>query len=800
MRIAGSGPRVNGSFREPLTRRRVHRQAARETVGHVHGAFRDEPHLTSVCLVATGIPAPERQVLPWMGSTGASQAGPCGLETGIEENAMSVGRLSILRGQGSSPGLDPSGSGGGAPDPCARKNLGSGRHGRGLGLVTGLSLLLLVLALSALPSRAQSSGHWELVRTESLGQDIPTPAARYRNREFYEGSSANGRVEGHHTVYYDASRDTLTNEIAGQVTWTPPPGRAGPGDSWDGAYAATVTRDYSMYRASGLEQTWTLTVDTCHRFVPTPSGVGRGYWNQPVGLFKTSDPRTAVPAKTSVFRFPDPKDSSAANPWLVVQVNVQLSMGGSDNYNYYYKWVQDGPREVKGHLRCVARNSHNGAVAGLVCKFRNLEDGKTFQVTTGQNGEVKTGVRAVTRSGKIRVRLEGVEIDSKTRYALPLEGTVPSFVRSGQVLSRALKRDFELTEKNRFMLEVPIQVPLVKVSVLPLRWDSARDRWQRVPCHVLVRGADGAKLLQCGIDACKGSGNTLALDLHLPTAEFFKNPEIRLFGFEPSQRLTDTRSFVVPSAKGPSTVSVVTLQLCDTAARIVRLKFQVYNYFLPLVGEERARRIAEVRVDTDPAAGSISYLDGVIRIPGGTDLNQDESSETFMHEWTHHLMSILGPDPEVEGLLGGAHDVWTRAGNPELAWDEGRAHFVAAVLSQGLKLPRNARAFTRAGAQGRLGANPDAGDRVEGVVTVALLDLYSTSGFKKTAEVMGSFLGVNDLAIATLGHPPRTSAEFFRTHKAWLEAERSAGRLDSGTASRLLKTADEVRRKYQVGP
>ncbi len=437
----------------------------------------------------------------------------------------------------------------------------------------------------------------------------------------------------------------------------------------------------------------------------------------------------------------------------------------------------------------MARNSHNGAVEGLVCKFRNLEDDKTFELITGKNGEVKTGVQAVTRSGKLRVRLESVEIHSKTRYVLPLEGTVPSFLRSGQVLSRALKRDFEMTEQNNFMVEVPVQVPLVKVSVLPLQWDSAGERWQRVPCNLLVRGADGAKLLQCGTDAFKGSADTLALDLYLPTSEFLKDPQISFFGYEPKQRLTDIQPFKVPTAKTASTLSVITLQLCDTAARIARLKFQVYRYFLPLVAEERARRIAEVQVSFDPRAGSISYLDGVIRIPGGIDLTSDEFSETFMHEWTHHLMSILGPDPEVEDLLGGAHDVWTRAGNPELAWDEGRAHFVSVLLSQGLKLPRNPKSFTRAGAQGRLGANPDAGDRIEGVVTVALLDLYSASGFKKTTEVMRSFLGVNDHAIATLGHPPRTSAEFFRVHTAWLEAQQAAGRLDRATASRLLRTA-----------
>jgi hypothetical protein len=631
--------------------------------------------------------------------------------------------------------------------------LRSVRRGHRLGslllLLAGFALVLL--AFNAPPSKAQSSGHWELIKTESTGQDIPTPAARNKNREFHEGRSANGRVEGHATSYYDESRDTLTTELAGYISWTPPPGRAAPGDTWDGAYAGAVTKDYSMYRASGLTQTWTLSVDTGHRFADTPSGVGIGYWNQPVGLFKTSDPRATVPAKTSKFTFPDPKGSSAGNSFLVVQVNLQLSMGGSDNYNYYYKWVQDGPREVKGHLRCVARNSHNGAVEGLVCKFRNLEDDKTFELITGKNGEVKTGVQAVTRSGKLRVRLESVEIVSKTRYAIPLEGTAPSFVRSGQVLSRAFKRDFVMSEQNNFMVEVPVQVPLVKV--LPLHWDSAAGRWKRVPCNLLVKGGDGVRLIQCRADDFKGSGDTLALDLYLPTSEFLKDPQVSFFGYEPKQRLTDIQPFKVPTAKAASTLSVVTLQLCDTAARIARLKFQVYRYFLPLVGEERARRIAEVQVSF-----------------------------------------------EVEDLLGGPHDVWTRAGNPELAWDEGRAHFVSVVLSQGLKLPRNPKSFTRAGALKHLKSGRDAGDRIEGVTTVALLDLYSASGYKKTTDVMRNFLAVNDHAIATLGHPPRTSAEFFRTHRAWLEAQQAAGRLDRGTASRLLKTADEVRRKYQVGP
>ncbi len=247
-------------------------------------------------------------------------AKPCGGEGGAS------GRPLLLE-------TTPSCSGGGALNLCLRGVRRGSRLGSVLLLLTGLCLVLL--ALSAPPSKAQSSGHWELIKTESTGQNIPTPAARYQNRDFYEGKSANGRVEGHATSYYDQSRDTLTTDLAGYISWTPPPGRAAPGDSWDGAYAGAVTKDYSMYRASGLNQTWTLSVDTGHRFVDTPSGVGIGYWNQPVGFFKTSDPRATVPAKTSVFTFPDPKGSSAGNGFLVVQVNLQLSMGGSDNYNYY---------------------------------------------------------------------------------------------------------------------------------------------------------------------------------------------------------------------------------------------------------------------------------------------------------------------------------------------------------------------------------------------------------------------------------------------------------------------------------
>lgn len=658
-------------------------------------------------------------------------------------------------------------------------------------------LLLLLLCTTAW---AQNSGHWELVKTANLGSQAHSIAPRMATREYFQGDSKNGKVEGHFTRYFDEQHQTLDLELAAEVTWTPPPARCKPGDKWDGAYAGKTTKRYDRNAQNGLlpPGTVTLSVDTSQRYVDSFTRPTPGYWNQPVGFFVTSDSKASVPQKTSIFTFPGP----APNPdhYLLVQANVQLSMGGSDTYNYCYKWVPDAPREHTGHLRCLVSNSHSGAMVGLVLKFKNIETGKPFELVTDKQGEAKFGVTAKTTSGAIRARLEQVEITPDTRYVIPMEGTIPSYVRAGGTLVLPLKKDLEFSAKNSFKIELPIRITLFKQLVLALKWDHSRDSWQRCQSNVLVSGIDGKKLLQCGTDAFKGSGDTLALDLYLPTAELLKLTKLSVFGYEPKDKLTDLQTIAVPTAKTASTPHLVTLQLCDTATRVARLKYQVYKYFLPLLGKERARRIAEVKVQVDASGGKISYLDGVMHIPGTIDLTKDEFSETFMHEWTHHLMAIVGPDPDIEDRLGGRHDVWVRSPYPELAWDEGRAHFCSVVLTRGLQMPYNPQSFSKASAKGPTSSAADAGDSIEGVITVALIDFYASSGYTKTQDVMRNFLEVNDHAISTLGHPPRTSSEFFRVQKELIKARMADGRLPKSKGADMMQTADKVSKKYKVSP
>lgn len=194
--------------------------------------------------------------------------------------------------------------------------------------------------------------------------------------------------------------------------------------------------------------------------------------------------------------------------------------------------------------------------------------------------------------------------------------------------------------------------------------------------RLLVSTDAGRKVLQSEPSIFDRTGVPGLARVYLPAREVLGVTRAKVLGLDPATKFNDLRSFDLPAAAGPDPTTVsVTLLLCGLEQKLERISGELFRFFTPLVGEERALRIARVGLVIDPSRAVPSYLDGNIRLPATLDLTRDECCETLMHEWTHHAMAVLANDPDVEGRLGGAHQTWEAAPNRKLAWDEARAHF-----------------------------------------------------------------------------------------------------------------------------
>ena len=669
--------------------------------------------------------------------------------------------------------------------------------------VTGFYIFLLVFVLFFLVhftpnsiAYAQSqSGYWKLLKVESVGQQKPEISERFRTRDSFKGSTGNGCVEGSYIGYQDLEKSTLRASMAGNIKWAPPPSIADPGKKWDGAYRGEITKDFNMQAKMGYPNRITLEVDTTWKFISKPEKAFRGYHNQKIGFYKSTKKNDTPPSKTSVFVFPE---NNSGKKYGVIQVNANLSFGGSDTYNYYYQWIPKRPREVTGHLRIIAKNSQGGIVKGLRFIIKNPETGKTRVMITDKKGACKDSFKSKSTAGYVELSLLEIEIDSKTGYGLILSKSSPSYIYPGGKIRIKFNKKIRLTEKNNYMGTLNYTLPIYKLVVIAKKWDEKALKWIQVPANLLIKGMDGKKLFNVGLKGFRKKGEQISADLYLPTKEILKENKISVFGYEPKDKLTDIKNSTIPLGKPLPLPRFLSLQLCTTAQKIARLKYKVYKYFLPILGEEKARLVARLKVELDGSRSKPCYLDGVMYIPGNFDITRDEFSETFMHEWTHHIMNVLSPDPDIEDKLGGGHDIWTKAPTNELAWDEGRAHFFSMLLTRGLELPYNPKSFSPVQAQDSVNRIKNSGECVEGVVTVAVVDFYKSSGFSKTKNIVADFLEVDSLAKNKIGHPPRTSMEFFQMMEQLIDKRKNEGKLDTGKAGRLKSVLNKVKSRYGI--
>ena len=663
----------------------------------------------------------------------------------------------------------------------------------------GMLAICLVISSGGSTAFAQSgdSGHWKQVKVTNFGQDKNAITPRLKTRATYQCTSRDGYVSAHYTSYFDSSHKTLVSERAGFVKWTPPPKVANPGQKWNGHYSATIQKCFNRTaQHMGYSATATLEIDASWRGVSSTSQKYSAYYSQKVGVFTTNDKKKQNVKKTSVMVFPTRKQAGHKD-YLVIAVGARLSIGnGGDTYNYFYQWVPDKPREVTGHFRIVTKNNYGGIVKGLCVKVKNLENGKVKTMVTDKNGWCKESFTG--KNGKVPLMVTEIAITKKTGYSILMEKSSPSYMHPNTTISYPMSKRFELSDTNKFMATYNLSVPIYKLIFVTSKWNDEKKKWVQCPTNLLIKRKSGKYLFRISKNSFVKKGDKYEFNFYIPAREIIKEKTITIFAYEPEDKKTAQVSFNVPSYKSKAKPYVISIQLTNTAEKIARTKYKVYRYFLPIVGEEKARLIANVKIELDNNRGKPCYLDGVMYIPGNFDLTRDEFSETFMHEWTHHIMEVLAKDPDIEDKLGGSHDIWVKAPTSELAWDEGRAHFFSVLLTRGLKMPYNPTSFSPKKAESIARAKPNSGDCVEGVVTAALIDYYSSAGYRKSKDVVGNFLQMSELSKKMLGHPPRTSAEFFKVMSQDLKNRENEGKITPGQSQKLLRVLNNVKSKYGI--
>ena len=645
-------------------------------------------------------------------------------------------------------------------------------------------LLCLTLVFWAQAGFAQSEGSWRRISLNNRFDRYVSGTAntlfagktRTGIRIVPDGSTSDGSLKASFAVSYPGGQ----NEIHGAIRWSPPPATARPGDVW--RPEVSVDKPEMPEFSAQMSVLWAYTD-------PKDSNRMGG--------------ADAIPQMT----FPGLQSGYGSElRHLVIQATPsvgsnRLVCSVSDQYRYLYEWVEGPaapapvsatpstappPDKPAGHLRLIFNTNQGGPVSGASIAVRELSSGQLKRLTTNSQGEAKAMFRGEEAGEPVAVEVEEVVLNAQTRYGLALGSPQPSFLSAP--LSKKLKVHIDIGPASNYFTTQELRLELFRLSVITLAM-QADQSW--VPASTIVRLADGAnRRMEVPRDYVAGQSPRI---LYVPVQKWLNSTRLSVLAYDPTRRLKALGSLAIP-AKAES--RNITLLLCDVATRIAHLRQDMYEFFRSLLGEQEARRISQLPIDL-VRVGNPRFDGGRMQIPEGLDLTQDESAETLMHEWGHGLTSLLHPDPDIEGQVGGAHEPWTVAATPELAWDEARAHLYGALLTRALELPYNPRGFSPEAAQTHTG-EAQAGNRIEGVAAAALLDYYRASGYRSSKEVMRDFLAVQAHCQSTQGHPPRTTQEFFQSQQQWLQARQTQGSLTGPQAQRALQEINRVRGQYAI--
>jgi hypothetical protein len=382
-------------------------------------------------------------------------------------------------------------------------------------------------------------------------------------------------------------------------------------------------------------------------------------------------------------------------------------------------------------------------VCNLACTFS--VNGETKEAMTNQEGWLFAAFNVPDGSKELVVELTGVTLTSKTTY-----GSAPAFVVNRWTLP--FERKFILTQQNDFGAEETFKLPVREVRV---KFD--------VPVGVTASGlavytGEYMDYATRAFVIKKFSGN--ACTFKVPALPPFAGKDTVFGGSGRDKRMRDFTGWqYVTLPRASDAKQEVKIELSEHSWKqfdqIVKPKLEKSFKAAGFTADEIKKILDVTILPTKVEEGEAPkrrWLEGTSTIEMGDTDNLRDNALDLGHELGHHITNVIAKDATPN--VGGKHDVVGKQ-HPELAWDEGRAHFYAWAFTRIVKLKGeyNRQNWTK---------ETEPANR-ETYVLEGLTDHYGNRKLYPTIEAaLGDFRTVQQQAKAagSLGRPPRTLEEF----------------------------------------
>jgi hypothetical protein len=405
--------------------------------------------------------------------------------------------------------------------------------------------------------------------------------------------------------------------------------------------------------------------------------------------------------------------------------------------------------------------------------------GATLERTTDASGDARFEVpNDPARPPKVIVKSVGVS------QATKLPGLV--FASGSKTFTVALDREVPVAKgdtSKRFALALPS----AKLVVTAVSRDPKTGAWAP------ARARAEFFLAKEKVFATDAGPDTKTIPLLVPPSEVGKDYRVQGATID-GTKLRDTTSVRIPA---PGATAFLTLYLGDLMTQLERARFKLKEMLTQAYGPEIAGRIVDgVRFELGDYA-TPSYGGGVLRIPANYTLGSASEMENIFHEWGHRVQDVLAPDLRASFSVGGRTEgPW--ANDPDnngwRAFDEARANFYAQLFTASLRYPGD-KSYNEATAKPFVGKC----STCPGYLAAAMVTHYrDPTLYKNALEIARDVREVHDEAVRSLGHAPRTYAEFVKAKESLIDRQRAEGRIPEERANAVKKQLRDTNARFKL--
>jgi hypothetical protein len=436
----------------------------------------------------------------------------------------------------------------------------------------------------------------------------------------------------------------------------------------------------------------------------------------------------------------------------------------------------------------VVNPGRQGSIENAVCKATIINTGKVLTGNTDKNGKVSWTLPLTDVNKPIKIRLDSVDIVSKTIYHTDTDQN--SMIYGTRSIKLVVNKQLQLNAANKFNLVYKQSVPLCRIQVNTAVWNPKTKVSEPRKCGIAIYNTKKFQLFVIRIIEFKQEGSVQILiparSVHNSYTLLVKASQVTYAGIA---------NFTAPDAGNDSTS--VSILLGDQATHLAWIRDKILRLWTPIVGAKTAAKIANVNVKF--TGEKVDYLNGTIRMPNNADFTVDSTATNVLHEWTHHINEVLFPNDAVEvDLRTGRQTSWAQSETLYSAWDEGRAHLIGQLMGQVLDTP-NENEFVHEKAVNYLSnlkSNQGAG--CEAVIATSLLCHYGSGNYAGPQEAIADIFAVHKQCIKDFGHEPYSIYDFMTAKQRLLKSQSDAKGANASLAKDRLENLAEIKDNYKM--